>query len=493
MFKSKASRPDRDRTVKLLDQLLVASWKPLLPTAPAERFNNDEVERMVTWLRFMQEASSTPPAGMAGDDWSPFWRAIADFRTRAKQLLDKELTALVDPKLQRLLPVIMQCKGSLPTRPLWDRGCESDCYHFLVREEEVAMACENFEQLKTEYEGLDITASDAHGVLDTLGFASLGMVVEMVYAVSALQHTWTSTRKAFDQACNTDTGFDQGLYVHMRVLRHYTQRVSRLNVSGPASLQAFTATEAMEDRLGIPAVAGLKFAELAQVGVKEAGQLANEVVAHWVARLSTLSQRVKDGVPTDYEDWIVKAFDMDKAKDLVNMSWGPFAADWQTLHGAYTAVTKLCGEVGVNLNKDHATALELVEKRIKHGRVFISAVSAVTFIVNTLPTVPKAHRYDRIAAYLKKLDDTSSKKILPVNLLKYLEQDIFKCPPAHTRNIGVITFRANAMFPTGDAEVWAQTLIACHAEEVAMLLDQDLFMFYVARGLFFLLTLHQQL
>ena len=174
MFKSKASRPDRDRTVKLLDQLLVASWKPLLPTAPAERFNNDEVEWMVTWLRFMQEASSTPPAGMAGDDWSPFWRAIEDFRTRAKQLLDKELTALVDPKLQRLLPVIMQCKGSLPTRPLWDRGCESDCYHFLVREEEVAMACENFEQLKTEYEGLDITASDAHGVLDTLGFASFG-------------------------------------------------------------------------------------------------------------------------------------------------------------------------------------------------------------------------------------------------------------------------------------------------------------------------------
>ena len=66
-------------------------------------------------------------------------------------------------------------------------------------------------------------------------------------------------------------------------------------------------------------------------------------------------------------------------------------------------------------------------------------------------------------------------------------------PPAHTRNIGVITIRANAMFPTGDAEVWAQTLIACHAEEVAMLLDQDLFMFYVARGLFFLLTLHHQL
>ena len=49
------------------------------------------------------------------------------------------------------------------------------------------------------------------------------------------------------------------------------------------------------------------------------------------------------------------------------------------------------------------------------------------------------------------------------------------------------------MFPTGDAEVWAQTLIACHAEEVAMLLDQDLFVCYVARGLFFLLTLHQQL
>ena len=91
--------------------------------------------------------------------------------------------------------------------------------------------------------------------------------------------------------------------------------------------------------------------------------------------------------------------------------------------------------MGVNLNKDHATALELVEKRIKHGRVFISAVSAVTFIVNTLPTVPKAHRYDRIAAYLKKLDDTSSKKILPVNLLKYLEQDIFKCPPPPTHAI----------------------------------------------------------
>ena len=68
----------------------------------------------------------------------------------------------------------------------------------------------------------------------------------------------------------------------------------------------------------------------------------------WVARLSTVAQRVKGAIPPDYEDYVVKAFDVTKAKEMVDKPWTTFAADWQTLSKACSEITTLCGEVGVS-------------------------------------------------------------------------------------------------------------------------------------------------
>ena len=131
-------------------------------------------------------------------------------------------------------------------------------------------ACAMFKDcIKQNYGDLGIAAADAHAVLAMLECASLGMVTGMLYAVAAPQIACTALQSSFELASNEPNGFAKDLYVRFKILCHYVNMVSRLNVAGPVALEAFAANAAIDNRNGLPCVSGAPFAALAQIGDKE--------------------------------------------------------------------------------------------------------------------------------------------------------------------------------------------------------------------------------
>ena len=206
-----------------------------------------------------------------------FWNRIRECHDKTNQLLVNGRAAMVQPKLLRLMPVIVGvANGSSEARAFWVRG--TDDYVYLVPEAEVHAACARFEDcIKQQYGDLDIAAADAHALLATLDCADLGMVAEMLYAVAGLQIACAAMRSSFERANKETSGFDSTLYGRFKILRHYTTKVIRLNVARPEALEAFTRSATIPDRLGLPCVAGAQFAALAQIGVKESSDLAEQV------------------------------------------------------------------------------------------------------------------------------------------------------------------------------------------------------------------------
>ncbi|CAK0904683.1 unnamed protein product, partial [Prorocentrum cordatum] len=164
-------------------------------------------------------------------------------------------------------------------------------------------------------------------------------------------------------------------------------------------------------------------------GLEKSGELIITLVGNWALRLSRWSQKLLSEIPSEWNSFVVKVFDVERIKsELLAKKWDAFARGWASLQRLFSQVRGFeCALTG-KFDSMHAATSTSVSGVLLDGKKFIAAIASCALIVEKLPNLPSVDRVSVIEQHLSKA--RSSSALPPPNIVDFLGKELKKAKAA---------------------------------------------------------------